>query len=263
MTAAENKKKAYKNLDYVVRNFLVEKNQFSLHNYQRILQIAIRGYHHLNLHVLPSIKVAYLTINDNLTADLPADYMHYTKIGVSINGVFVTLGLNKDMVIPKGVNACGKSLVDTTLRSAEDSFDYWAYGYYYAPHFRNGRYVGEQYSAGGGFSRYGYYRIDEENHQIALSSISAGSELILEYKSNGLDCDGGALVPMAAVQPLIEWIYWRTEKADPMRKSVRSETQFRQEFIEEYALLQDYVNSFTYTEFLDSTYAQIKATPKR
>jgi len=259
-TAQDKKQKAYKNLDYVVKSFLSEIGETTLHNYERVLQIVIRGYNEMNLYSLPAIKVVYLTVGDNLTVDLPSDYLHYTKIGVNIAGRFVTLGLNKEIVIPKALDACGEAL--NTGDTTSDYSDYWTEGYYYAPHFRGGQYVGEQFSAGGGFSRYGYYRIDEQNHQIALSSVVAGSQIILEYKSNGMDCEGGTLIPVVAIEPLIEWVHWRMAKANPRRPQSQKEAN-RRDYIDKFLMMKEYFDSFTMDEFLDTMYTNTKQVPKR
>lgn len=266
-----NTKIAIKNIDYVIAGCLTDLNDYSTNRYAQFLYWALEGYIELNLYDYPSIKVAYLTVNENGTVDLPDDYVYYTSIGICVGGRVITLGRMDSLCLPRGVDDCGQplSVSDMSIGDGEDLFDDFGnvifpnvtQGWFYTPHFRGGQYVGEQFGVGGGFAS-NYYRIDIENRQIALSSKMPDSEIILEYKSTGVNMDGSATIPVEAVQVLKRYVHWcRKEHSNTAPESAKERA---------YEIYQDYITkfralelSFTMDEFMDAAYSGFTMAPKR
>ena len=191
------------NLDYVVNNALMDMNDFSMENYKRFIQWAVRGFTDLNLHILDSVKVAYLPLSSAKTAALPSDFIDYMKIGMEINGEVWTFTLNPNMNFPRKVDECGE-VQPTNTQNIDDKVVGTRsiipnFGYYFAMHFRNGQYVGEMYGLGGGYNN-AYFRIDEQRNQIVFDSEIPADEIILEYKSTGISQNGGSIIPRKVSQ---------------------------------------------------------------
>lgn len=275
-------------LDYIVRNVIADRSETTMHNYHQYLQFAALGFINLNLYKLDSFKVAYLPVNKNMTVDLPTDYVSYNLIGIcDRNGRTITLGLDKRMCLPRKTDLCGNILSsseqalgkvtctgdDTCGCSSCQLNGLFTFGFFFVPHFRGGQYVGERYGQGGGFAP-GYFRIDKEMNQIVLNTRLCAEcatnnsgpvvleEIVLEYKSSGVDADGGALVPIEALLPLRAWVHLQIEQNNP--KIAESKVQRRQDTYNlEYFKLSKWLGSFTASELKDVFYRSFKMGPKR
>jgi hypothetical protein len=251
------KETGYLTLAQVVKSFMNERNERTLANYERYLQMAIEGFSDINLFELNTIEVAYLKMNSAKVVQLPPDYIKYTKIGINLGGRVWTLTLNNDLVLPKEEDICADPIEEVNSGDSE----YVPNGYWvFAPHFRRGEWTEGLYGLGGGFNR-AYYRIDTQNRTIQFEGVVPNSEIILEYKSTGIKC-GGAIVPRQASKALKAYIRWMVTENDPtvgLGEKIRKEQLYDKELFS----LKFLENSFTMDEYLDSMYEVYKQTPKR
>lgn len=234
----------------------------SLRNYKKFLQWAIDGYTELELFTMQNVKVAYLTVKANKTVDLPDDFIEYTKIGYNNGGKMEVLGLNDDLMLPRTKDDCGNIQNDNTGECVIDDVVFPNYGYYFAPHFRNGQYVGELYAGAGDGHTDGMYRIDRERRQIAFNSDIVTDTIILEYKSSGVSGDGSTFVPRQCAPVLIAYVHWQRKEHNDKETLGAKDRAFRL-YDMQYEKLRDLEFSFTLEEYLAarrSTYASI---PKR
>jgi hypothetical protein len=250
------------NMDYIVKRVLMDLDDDSMRNYKKFLQWVIDGYTTLNLFTMQNVKVAYLPVNSNNTVNLPVDYMDYTKIGFESNGKIVTFGHNEDLILPREKDDCGNIVNDNTGGCDSDDAILPNYGYFFAPHFRNGQYVGELYAGAGGGNSDGEYRIDLEKRQIAFNSDIAASVVILEYKSAGVSGDGSTFVPRQCVPALIAFVKWQ-RKENNDKESLGAKDRVFRLYDMEYEKLRDIEFSFTIEEYLASRRSTYSSIPKR
>ncbi len=249
------------NLDYVVKQCLVDIEDYSSTQYQRFLQFANLGFADLNLFVTENIKVKYLTVNANKTVDLPIDFIFHTKIGIANGGTIWTLTEKDDMLLPRTTDECGDVQATALSEDCNNSYDN-TYGHYFADHFRNGQYVGEMYGVKGGLNDGGYFRIDHEKRQIAFNSEMAATEIILEYKSSGVAVDGSTIVPREAVPALTAYVHWRRiQYLD--KKPTGTKKDYQTQYYIEFDKLKQLTWSFTIDEYLDSVYRVVSSGPRR
>ncbi len=232
-----------------------ERNEKSLTNLERYLQIAIEGYSQMQLFTMNTINVEYLQVDQNTnSALLPPDFLTMTKIGVNLRGKIWTLTLNNNITIPKPESICDEPIErvtsDTTITG----------GYLFAPHYRNGAFVDTLYGLGGGFN-VAYYRIDMENRVIYFDGRVPNNEVILEYKGTGVKA-GGALIPRQAVPALKAYIYWKAIAKDT-RLAMGERNLAKMEYYEELHELKQFEWSFTMDEYLDAMYLTMSQGPKR
>lgn len=248
------------NLNYVVHLVLMDLDDYSLVNYKKFLQYAILAYTDLNINILQSVKVGYLPVNaNNKTADLPDDFIDYTKIGFNDGGEFKTLSLNKSLMLTNEKDDCGN---DINSNYGEGSNDYFPYTLYYAPHFRDGQFIGELYGGAGGVNTDGSYRIDLDKRKICLSSEVSATTLILEYKSSGISKDGTTSIPRQCVESIRAYIHWkRKEYNDKVAQSDKE--RLKNNYYIEYEKLKDLEMSFTIEEYYDSRRTTYQQSPKR
>lgn len=259
------------NLEYVVHSVLMDIDDYSLIMYKKFLQYAVDGILDLNLFVGDQVKVAYLPVNKNTkTVNLPLDYIKYTKIGYNDGGSISIFGLNKDLMLARDKDDCGNQVNDNSDNcgckgSSETSLPAIIYptsGYYYAPHFRNGQFVGELFGGAGGRNNHGEFRIDHQNRQIVFNSEISVDEIILEYKSSGVSDDGSTCIPREYVPALKAYIHWQRKRYKD-KESMGEKERLKKEYYDAFEQLKNLELSFTLREYLDSTRSTYKQTPKR
>jgi hypothetical protein len=254
----------YVSLNYIVNLVLMDINENTSVKRKKALQYAILGLTRLNLYTLDSIRTVYLTQNDNFTVDVPNDYIDYTKIGVVLDGQIITLSLNNDIPFPDK-NKCAPvnnaSKDDTVFNLFGSDYYFPDFGYSYLDYYRNGQYVGEQYGLGGGLGLF-EFRYNPEDRQIAFTDKANNGEIILEYKSSGINKDGSSIVPREAVEPLRRWVHWQLDEYnDKIAQSAK--TRRERLFLEAEADLRHFNFIFTIDEYMDNKYSVSKQTISR
>jgi hypothetical protein len=251
----------------------MDLEDYSMTMYKPLLQYAINGLLDINLFVGDQIKVAYLPVNQNTkTAELPLDYIRYTKIGYNDGGVIALFGLNRGLMMARDVDDCGNQTNENTSNCGANTSGgssnqlsnliHPYSGYYYAPHYRNGQFVGELFGGAGGRHNDGEFRIDHQNRQIVFNSEIQAEEIIIEYKSSGVSSDGSTCIPREYVPAIKAYVHWqRREYKDKVAQSVKDSLMGR--YYSQFEQLKNLNLAFTLSEYLDSTRGTYKQTPKR
>lgn len=243
----------------VIKAMMNERGEKTLTNFERYLQMALEGFSDMNVFEINSIEVVYLTIDpDTMIAELPADFITMTKMGININGKMWTLTVNNDILLPPPSSIC--DIEPAAVPGTQVITDPIG-GYYFAPHYnRSGRYVDTLYGVGGGFNT-AYYRIDMSRRIIYFQGRIPNNEVILEYKSNGIK-GSGTIVPRQAVPALKAYLFWKSCLHDYRMSEARIANYERLYNIELVKLTQ-LENSFTVDEFLDTMYSTYSQAPRR
>ena len=254
----------YKNLDYVVALVQNDLRDYGTASYVRYLQFAINGYRELNLAAMPNIKVEYIELDDNYMLELPKDFIDYTAIAVVVQNRLVTLTLNNRIPLARKKDECGELIVQSVTSGSEDSVAGISplYGYYFPSHFRNGQYVGEAFSMGGGFNSRGYYRLDYDNNRIQFSNVVPNKEIVLEYKADVDGLDGASVLPLDLCPVLQGYVHYMLRFHDKRESGGRTAEAYN-EYMRQFRMYRRRKFAFTIEEFLDSKYRTIKSTPKR
>lgn len=222
--------------------------------YEKLLQYAIWGFEKLHYTTINSVKVAYLTMSDLNTVQLPNDYVQYYKIGIPIGGKLWNLGLNNDILLPRDLE-CGDDARE--LFAGNQGFSSFSGGFFYTSHMNNGEWVGGLYGVGGGF-RQAHYRIDEERNQIVFDSVVPNSEIVLEYKASGISSQ--TLVPRVVSATVIAYIHWRRLTG---KNRLAESREMERIWKEEMSELRSFKLRFNAKEYLDMLHEERILTPKR
>jgi len=226
--------------------------------YETYLQFAIDGYTELNMSALPSVKVVYLTINEQNTVSFPNDMMDYVLIGLNSGGRIHTLTRNRNLVIPVN-QTCGEWVRDnlTTDSNENGQVD----GYMFSDHDYDGEHISGRYAMGGGFNS-AYYRVDYTNRQIIFLTNEgmSGMTIILEYTSSGINSN--SLVPREAIQALLAFVHMSIDEHDKNVSDNLKERNLRK-WRDQRDLLYARRHSFTLSEFLDEKYLNLSQGVKR
>jgi hypothetical protein len=173
----------------IINDVLLDVSDFSNNEYMRALRFVERGVGEINLFHSKEYKIVKLTINENLTATLPDDYVRHSMIGVLINNQIYPLSSNNENV-NTGEN---KTYKDTSYR------------------------LGHK----GGLSAYGEYTINQSQHRIEFSKNIVSLDVYLKYISTGLESD--KKIPVIYRETLIAYVKWKLEKDVNLRMVLERE----------------------------------------
>lgn len=242
-------------LHQLVKSFLIEISEDSLHKYPRFLQYAISGLGELNLDTEGVIKTVTLPVNSNGTVNLPVDYITYIRIATcASDGNLHALGYNSNMCLLRTFDDCGdeKKNEGGGTGGVIDSE---------GGHFINNENVGRYFGIGGGTNSIGYYRIDKKNNWITLQNYS-GDTIWLEYLADiTRNEDGEFEVHPYVVEALKEWMQWKMIQrrvGSPVVQEVRA----KKNFLKEKRKAQQRFQSFTFEEANDAIRRTFSPTPK-
>jgi hypothetical protein len=194
----------YITIDSVINDYIDESEQ-SVHKYAKLYNIAVRGMEKLGLDFFYKIRTVKIPIDTtNYTAQLPNDYISYTKIGVLNSvGEIIPLKFNNKMTYYADQQPDRLALTqDNTLATWYQSdmplwFNYWdGYG------FQN------IYGLPSGSPFVGSFNIDDSNGVVLLNQYFFYSYLMIEYLSSG-NPDEPFRIPIQFREALLSFLAWR------------------------------------------------------
>lgn len=194
----------YITIDSVINDYIDESEQ-SVHKYAKLYNIAVRGMEKLGLDFFYKIRSVKIPIDTtNYTAELPNDYISYTKIGVLNSvGEIIPLKFNNKMTYYADQQPDRLPLTqDNTLATWYQSdlplwFNYWdGYG------FQN------IYGLPSGSPFVGSFNIDDSNGVVLLNQYFNYSYLMIEYLSSG-NPDEPFRIPIQFREALLSFLAWR------------------------------------------------------
>ena len=194
----------YITIDSVINDYIDESEQ-SVHKYAKLYNIAVRGMEKLGLDFFYKIRTVKIPIDTtNYTAELPNDYISYTKIGVLNSvGEIIPLKFNNKMTYYADQQPDRLALTqDDTLATWYQSdlplwFIYWdGYG------FNN------IYGLPSGSPFVGSFNIDDSNGVVLLNQYFYYSYLMIEYLSSG-NPDEPFRIPIQFREALLSFLAWR------------------------------------------------------
>jgi len=165
-------------LDSIVRGYLIDKGQDSMHEYPRTLRAAINTLKDLHYDVSGVPKVEVLEVGDSSRATLPQDVIRVIRLGFAdANGRYVEIFTDNSLI----VNAQGSYNPTTGSNQVQASNTGAPFSITptdYASMFRNGQALGRWYGNKGGGAY--TYRMDWDRGLVEFSS-NVGGQVIIEY----------------------------------------------------------------------------------
>lgn len=241
---------AYMTLDSVISNVINDTYGASMHEYMRYLQWGIRGVKKFNFDILSSFKAVQIPVTATGTIDLPSDFVDYIVIGVIASGRVVTLTENRSMNMTTNVNNCGQPILTERGRNTRQVPGVFEDAGWYFFNYRNGQNLGQIFGYGGIREDQGY-RIDRDAGIIQFTNNMVGSDIYLEYASDGLTYTGDTLIHVHAEEALIQWIHWKRLQHKP-GVAVSQKEIAEKDYNKAYKNATHRMRSFTGAEFLDA-----------
>tara|TARA_R110000868_G_scaffold36279_4_gene128924 strand:- start:182 stop:952 length:771 start_codon:yes stop_codon:yes gene_type:complete len=188
----------------------LDESEQGINKYFKISQLAFRAMDELGLDFFYSIKSSRLPIKSNLTVDLPADYLNYTKVGVlNSKGEIITLSYNNKLTTYADL------FPDRLTKTQDQTLLNWAYPYNGVfSNFWNGSTFGNLYGVPSGAPFMGSFKIDPDNGVILLNETYGYEYIMLEYVSSPTPGQT-YYVPLQFKEAIIAYLSWKDIKSMP------------------------------------------------
>lgn len=252
----------YKELKEIIYGYMDEAQQNSA-AFRRLWGIAVRGVEDLSMDVVPNIRTCRLCIDGNLTAQLPEDYINWSKVGVlNQSGEVATLKYNTTLTL-YGSTETNRLQINTDavgidLGRVSDIFylNYFDYAYGYG----NINLFGV---SGNEATKIGDFRIDEQNGVMVLDNCFPTDYIIMEYLAAPSE-DCGFKVPIQAQEALIAWISWKdtVQLAASRKVSIYDKTERRREYFRQKNLARARLKPFRLQDAYNVSQDAIRLVPK-
>lgn len=214
-------------LNGITRSYLSQTKK-PLHYYYRCLKFSADCLRELLFDTLQIVNTVRLPINGFWEAELPSDYIGWTKVGVQV-GQFVRPliprdGINRlaNISTTDGSQITYPSITDETQNNF-GSIVWWG-----ANTNKNGEDVGGYYGLGAG-SEPDTFKVVEERNIIQLNQAITDSKIILEYISDGTFSNAATQInPIAqkTIETYIDWQYKEHSKSFGAYDAERAEQIF-------------------------------------
>lgn len=204
----------YTTLDKIIRRNLLAK-RLPLHYYVEYLVHASTCLRELTFDSLRIINTVELTLNDYFAADLPCDWVDWTKIGIKM-GQFVQPITQRDSINRLRNQDSQGAYIPYLDHPATTSMEYpfWP-GYWMFQNIDDlGENLGRFYGFNAGLVPDGF-KILKERQQIQFLETARATTYVMEYISDGQTSDNASQVDQYAWSCIEAFINWkRTANAD-------------------------------------------------
>lgn len=252
----------YKELKDIIYAYMDEAMQNGS-VFRRLWGIGVRGIEDLGMDVIPNIKTCRLCIDGNKTAQLPEDYINWSKVGVlNAVGEVATLKHNSSLTLygANDVNRLSKNTdsVGVDLGRVSDLF----YLNYFDGDYNYGN-VNLFGISGNEATKIGDFRVDEQCGVIVLDNNFPTDYVIIEYLAAPSE-DCGYKVPIQAQEAVVAWLSWKdTNQLAASRKvSIYDKTARRREYYNQKRLARERLKPIRLQDIYNVSQDAIRLVPK-
>lgn len=242
----------------IVGQFLMSSDQSS-HQFVRLFELGRFGLEtEFNLDITGTFKTVILDVSANKVVYFPCDYVSYKKIGqLNTKGEVVTFKRNDQLS-----KLQNKNTQEVTVNGAFPDGIYPFNDLYYNNYYLNGTSF-KLFGADSGTLTRGEYTVDNRNKLIKLDSQFYGSQIVLEYLSNGYEEGGDDYdIDIRAASCMLAYLRWQ-DTVDQRKKFNDSQIQVRKrEFYREKRLTKMRLNPFVLNEMQDAIRKSFKLVSK-
>ena len=203
----------YTSIDKIIRRNLLAK-RMPLHYYMEYLIHATTCLRELTMDSLRIINTVELELTDYYAADLPCDYLDWTKIGIKM-GQFIQPITQRDTINRlHNYNSNGEIITYQDPAAFNQDFPFWP-GYWMFQNIDDlGENLGRLYGFNTGLVPDGF-KILKERNQIQFLETSRDTTYVMEYISDGQTSDNASQIDPYAWSTIEAFINWkRTPNAD-------------------------------------------------
>ena len=216
----------YTSIDTIVRGWLLRK-RWPMHFYIESIANASRCIEELNFDTMGIIRTVKIPINSHFAAPLPCDYLDFCKVGIA-RGQFVMplsqrSGMNR---LGNFDEQTGEQIPYSNEDQSEGSFQHgYGFGFGNFTWFNdNHEAMGRNYGSPG--NQTATFKVLIERNEIQLDNSIDATHIILEYMSDGSECDGYTKIhPYAkkTIESFMDWMHKENSRSygDSQRQIAR------------------------------------------
>lgn len=228
-------------LNYVVSQVMVMKDNFDEKQRRRLLQLAINGLTEFNIFHLGGIERKWLKVNRTLrTVPLPDDMMKFISVGIPLEGRYWEFTENRSHIMPSG---------DEELSEERQELQ------------ANGLVQYSGFATPGGQNDLQYI-YDKKNRRLGLITSMDLEEVLVYYKSTGVQMNGQTYISRNVARALIAYVEYYDVRRDKRTSEVEKERLYR-EMNGKIFDMRSIENRFTIEQFKDAVRSGLGQTIKR
>lgn len=199
-----------KTVDSIVNSALIGIGESSITTLKpKFLHWALKAVQELNYDVSAGIKTVKIDVEGNNTIPFPTDYVNYGKLGIIKDNYIILLKYNPE--IPLFDEKCD----DQTTVKVRGAYGTVPFHNFESSNRVTGYLVNYgSYGVGGGFNNEGHFRVDERMQRFVFDSEFTHSQVVLEYFTNGINCDGQTMVHEFAADVIEEYVRFQYARMD-------------------------------------------------
>jgi hypothetical protein len=227
--------------------------------------IGVRGVREFNTDIVGNFSTKLLDVNANKTADLPEDYVSYSKMGViNEKGEIVTLRSNPQLSNYNIGHPLNPDRFEGVPGIGAVSYPAIPYNY---PYIYYNFFISNQsfnlFGLAGGGQDIGNYKVDEECGIIIFGPNFKYEKVLLEYLGDGMDrdCDD-YMIDSRAAEAMLAYIRWKTALDNPKKYGQGIMRDYKQEYKSERLKAKMRINKIVVSEFEDIQRITNKLAPR-
>lgn len=200
-------------IDSVIKNVLLRRG-YPIHFYLDFLISGKDGVRQLAIDSMPIINTVLLPLSASNAAQIPDDFVDYTKIGIRVGQMVKPLveksSINR-LVYYGSAGTPDKYNGITDIPSATNSglAEPYLFGWDTVTWDSYGEYVGRQYGFRGSGSEWDSFAIIPERGEIQCDENLDVSAIVVEYVSDGMSADAASKIHAYAVDTLEAYMIWQ------------------------------------------------------
>lgn len=197
----------YTTLSSVVSMYL-DAHSKSYADFRKCWVLSFRALALLNQQFAALPKSIRILVDGNKTAQLPADYISWSKIGImDSNGQISSLKINPALSSLRDSNPNRLNYITPDINT---SINQLAAAPLFFNFYGNGAYYNSpMFGIGGGLIQFGECEVDEKNMIIKFPPDFKYASVVLEYIS-APERDGDYAIENVLTEPVIAFIEWKT-----------------------------------------------------
>lgn len=238
-------------LKTIVAEFLDSSDQSS-HQFRRLYNIGVRGMREFNMDIMGSFKTVVLDINPNKTAELPCDYLSYSKVGViNDKGEIATFKRNDQISLYGGMNfdSGNRDAGLPEITSIGDFTNPSSYPFLYY-NFWSGGTSYNLFGLNSGTAVIGTFTIDDDNGIILFGNDMEYGQIVLEYLSDGCE-DEDYMVDVRASEAFVCYMRWKQSQDLVKKFPANVVREYKREYYRERKLAKMRINKVVISEIQD------------
>lgn len=228
-------------IDKIVRGALIDRG-YTMHWYLQFLNYAVNCYRELNFDVLQNIKSVRLPVNSYLAATLPTDYVDWVRVGDQYGQYIAPYGEKKNTYNRlNNFDDLGNKIPYGDVENQSGLLPSNWEGYWYTNYINDkGEHMGRIFNNRPTFRN--SFVIIRERDEMQLDSAYYGSEIVLDYITDGTSTTASNSVHPYAVEAIKCYIFWK-QKEHGRHYNAQERELSKQQYYTELRLLRARMNN--------------------